>query len=284
MDNRIRHAFDQVRAEDTLKKDTEKYLEKATHGYGKRGFFARRLAVSFAGIAMAFVVAAGSYFYAVPAYAITLDAESSVELRVNRMDRVISVKGVNDNGRTLANSVKVFLMKYPDALETIMSNADIRKDLEEKKDISITVVGENDQKSEEMTDVISSCTYAHHPNITCMCGNREDVEAAQEAGLPLGKYRMFLEWKQYDPAITAEEISSMSMQEIREKLEEISGNKYPAGAGMNGNGMNGNGMNGAGMNGNGMNGAGMNGNGMNGTGRGNGKMNGMGGSRSHTGE
>ena len=180
MDNRIRHAFDQVRAEDTLKKDTEKYLEKATHGYGKHSFFVRRLAVSFAGIAMAFVVAAGSYFYAVPAYAITLDAESSVELRVNRMDRVISVKGVNDNGRTLANSVKVFLMKYPDALETIMSNADIRKDLEEKKDISITVVGENDQKSEEMTDVISSCTYAHHPNITCMCGNREDVEASRK--------------------------------------------------------------------------------------------------------
>ena len=240
MDNRIRRAFDQVRAEDDLKQNTEAFLRKETHGFGGRNHRPGRLFLSLAAAGMAFVILASSYFYAIPAYAISLDADSSVELQVNRMERVISVKGINEKGQTLARSARVFFMKYTDALETIMGNDAVRGDLTKDQDISITVVGESMEKSEKMTDTISACAYAHLPNVSCMCGNREEAYAAREAGLPLGKYRAFLALKEYDPGITVEQISNMTMREIRERIERISGKSCLSGnGGMSCDGMNG---------------------------------------------
>lgn len=172
MDNRIRDAFGQVRAEEKLKKDTEAYLERKTGGYRNAFFRSRRLAVSLAAAAMAVAVVVSSYFYAVPAYAISLDADSSLELRVNRMDRVIQVRGRNGNGRRVAQSAKVFFMKYTDALETIMEDADLAGDTAREEDVAITVTGEDDGKSEEMMNVIAACSFADSPHVTCRCGKQ----------------------------------------------------------------------------------------------------------------
>ena len=51
----------------------------------------------------------------------------------------------------------------------------------------------------------------------------EDVENAHEAGLSLGKYRVFLEVQALDPDITPEEVQGMTMREIRELIRELSG-------------------------------------------------------------
>ena len=52
----------------------------------------------------------------------------------------------------------------------------------------------------------------------------EEVEKAHESGLSYGKYKAFLELQKLDPTITVEEIQSMTMREIRERISQLSGN------------------------------------------------------------
>ena len=47
------------------------------------------------------------------------------------------------------------------------------------------------------------------------------MAAAQEAGLPYGKYRAFLELQALDPSLTPEDVAGMTMQEIRAEMDHI---------------------------------------------------------------
>ena len=70
----------------------------------------------------------------------------------------------------------------------------------------------------------------------------EEVQAAHETGLSYGKYRAYLELQELDPTVTVEQIQTMTMREIRERIWELSGDgdseTQPSG---NGHGQQGNG-------------------------------------------
>jgi hypothetical protein len=218
MDDRIRRAFDEVHAEEELKQTTASFLQKATHSYGKKHVRSHRFAAALSAAAAALILLTGGYYYAVPVSAITLDVNPSLELEINRMDQVVSLKGMNEDGRALASDAQVFLMNYRDALEKLMASEAMKGYLNQGDDVSITILGESDEKGEEMLNEVSACGYAEQSNVTCECASREDAEAAEETGLPLGKYRAFLELQKMDPSVTAEEVRGMSMKEIRTRI------------------------------------------------------------------
>ena len=56
------------------------------------------------------------------------------------------------------------------------------------------------------------------------------MEEAGELGLSWGKYQAFLALQALDPSVTPQEVRDMSMREIRDRLEELSGSQG-AGAG-----------------------------------------------------
>ena len=47
----------------------------------------------------------------------------------------------------------------------------------------------------------------------CTLTSEEEMAAAQEAGLPYGKYRAFLELQALDPSLTPEDVAGVTMQE-----------------------------------------------------------------------
>ena len=97
MDNRIRKAFEQVRASEDRKDRTRAFLAEKTRGYARRpraASYPRRLAACLA------LLLSGSYWFCLaPAAEISIDVNPSVELAVNRLDQVVSVRGRNDDGR-----------------------------------------------------------------------------------------------------------------------------------------------------------------------------------------
>ena len=60
-------------------------------------------------------------------------------------------------------------------------------------------------------------------NVACQSADWEERQAAQAAGLPLGKYRVYAEIAALDGAFTSEEAQSMTMRQLRDLLEELSG-------------------------------------------------------------
>ena len=82
----------------------------------------------------------------------------------------------------------------------------------------ITVTGGD----ETLAETVFDCA-AGRQGVYCDAGSSEEISAAEEAGLPLGKYRMLLALQALDPSVTAEEVAGRSMKQLREWEASLSG-------------------------------------------------------------
>lgn len=253
-EERIRSAFDAVHAEDVLKertleavraqaageKSSEKGGEKAGEKSGeKRGLLAgrssgrgarrqaqvvalrRRLAV--AACLVVALVAAGGWAWLTPTATISVDVNPSVELGINRFDRVVSARGVNDDGRALLSEVDVWGATYDEAVDRLLASSNVSTLLAEGGQAEVTVVdqGDSDQCARLLAGV-EACASGHE-NTHCHGADEDDVSAAREVGLSYGKYRLLLEIQELDPSITADDVRDLSMREMLDLLESLGG-------------------------------------------------------------
>lgn len=207
MNNRIKQAFADVRAQDTLKQRTKAYLEKRMQRMRPNRAYVRRLAAC-ACIAVLLLGLGGWRLYETPVSAISVDVNPSIELGVNRFDRVVSVTGYHEDG---------------EALDTLFTSDAMHRYLAGDALVSITVIGSTDAKSEEMRACIAACAYAASPKVECQSGDREEAAAAHAVGLSFGKYRAFLTLHALDEAITVDDIRGLTMRQIRNWIAELSG-------------------------------------------------------------
>lgn len=221
MNEQIREAFGQVRAEEALKQRTRVYLWKKTRGYTRRRTASYRSLVP--AVACFFLVIFGGYWlYFLPTAAISIDVNPSIELNVNRFDKVVSVQAWNDDGQALADTLQVKYLDYTAAVEQVLQSETVSALLEDDAVVSIGVIGGNDGQSQRVLAGVEACT-AGQGNAYCYCAHPDEVEAAHEAGLSYGKYRAFLELQALDPTITVEEVQGMTMREIRDRIAALSG-------------------------------------------------------------
>lgn len=222
MNDKIRQAFDQVQAENELKDKTKDFIFQKTKGYkqAKTANF-KYLASAFA--CVAFLLIGGYWLYFTPTVQISIDINPSVELGVNRFNRIISFESYNDDGDKLTDSLDIKFMDYSEAVNKIIDSEEILTLLENDEVMTIAVVGTDNLQSEEVLSNMQSCT-AGRDNTYCYYTHSEEVEKAHESGLSYGKYKAFLELQKLDPTITVEEIQSITMREIRERISQLSGN------------------------------------------------------------
>lgn len=224
MNNKLKEAFGEVHAEEELKEGTRRFLvqkignDRKYHGWG----YKRLIPVV---VSMVILLAGwgGYQAYFRPVSVISIDVNPSLELGVNRFDRVVSVEGFNEDGRRLADSVDVKYAEYTDALERILSSESVRRYLGRDEVVTIDVVGRDEGERSKMLSNIEHCT-SEHRNTYCHSSNLEDVEAAHDLGLSYGKYRAYLELQELDPDVKPEDIQEMTMKEIWDLIEKLSGN------------------------------------------------------------
>ena len=221
MYNKIKDAFDAVRAEDELKRNTKQFLSAYT-AKAENPIRYKKVAVAFAALVLMLLSFGSWRSYVTPVSAISVDVNPSVELGVNRFDRVVAVDGYNEDGTELAASVDLKNLNYSDALEVLLGSEAMQPYVAEDGLVSITVIGSTRQKGEKMSNRIRSCGYAQSPNVECHSANREEAEAAHEAGMSFGKYRAFLELRNLAPEITANDIQTWTMRQIRDRINELS--------------------------------------------------------------
>jgi hypothetical protein len=229
MKDKLREAFQQVRAEDELKRSTRAYLYRETRGYARarRGILRRALVA-----AACFVVflLAGSWVYLTPTVAISIDINPSIELGVNRFDRVVSATGYNEDGEALLVSLDLRFLEYSDAVSQILQSETVVGLLSDDQVLTIVVVGDDEAQSARVLSDMQSCTEGTQ-NAHCYSAHSEEVEAAHDMGLSYGKYQAYLELQALDPTLTPEQVQGMTMREIRELLASLSGGELPQGSG-----------------------------------------------------
>lgn len=234
MDERLRDAFAQVQAEEALKERTLAYLAQNTGNWQtapapqRRRF--RPLAAAAACAACLLMTLGSLWLYFTPAAYISVDVNPSLELAVNRFDRVISVTGLNDDGAALAQTLNVRFLDYTQALEQVLDSETITQCLARDEMLSITVAGDDEARTEEMLSQVSACA-AGRGNTYCHAADLQTADAAHESGLSCGKYQMLLELQALDPSLTAEDVRDMTMRELWDLLEQLSGNTSGQSAG-----------------------------------------------------
>lgn len=213
MNKRIYAAFDEVKASEELKARTLERVSAQITPRTRRSHV-RRLAVAMASFLLV-LLGAGSYLvYFTPTAAVSVDAESGLSLEVNRFDRVIGVSSYGQEGSELVSELNLHHLDCAEAVDRLLSQGYLGT---EDTPVSITVAGEDPNQSNELLERVSACT-ASYGNVCCAAGSAEESAQAQAAGLPLGKYRLYVELQALEPSITVQEVQNMSMPELRDRL------------------------------------------------------------------
>ena len=217
MDERIRRAFDAVRADEDLKRKTLDALERRTRPAPRR----RPLAAALAALALAVLTAAGGLAYATPAAAVSVDADASVELAVNAFGRVVGVTCYDEAAQAAVDATPVLHHHWTQAAAAL-SGA-----LSKTDGATVTVSAD----SGHCEGLLSAGGAA---GLTCYALDPEAAREAREAGLSLGKYRAYLTLSALDPTVTQDEAGEMTMGELQQCIDACEG--HGSGQGQQGSG------------------------------------------------
>lgn len=222
MRDQLKEAFGQVRAEEELKAKTKAFLLQKMGRYTKQKVsLPRRIIPAAACLIVLLLGGSGAWLFWTPTATISIDINPSIELQVNRFDRIISVTGYNNDGQELAASLQIQYSGYQEAVERILSDGEITALLSDGAVMTIGVIGSESPQSKQILTDLKSCTRSQE-NAYCYYARPEDLEVAHELGLSTGKYRVYLELQALDPYITPEEIQQMTMREIRDRIALLS--------------------------------------------------------------
>lgn len=219
MREQLQAALDGIHAEPELKTAARAAVARRAR---RRAFSARPLRLAAAAAVCAVMVLGGRWLYMTPTAHISIDINPSVELGINRFDRVVSVEGWNADGTALAQAVEVTNLSYTDAVQAILTSDTVTALLAEDAVVEIGVIGEDDAHCARMLADVQACT-AGEENTHCYRADAGTVEQAHDCGLSYGKYSAYLELAALDPTVTAEQVQQMTMREIRDRIAALSG-------------------------------------------------------------
>lgn len=226
-EEQFREAFSQIHAEDGLKVKTKTLLARQINKKKTRAFLIFRTTsvlktTAAAACLLIAVTAGGAWLYLTPSAYISIDINPSLELGVNRFDRIVSIEAFNSDGQELAEQLDIRYMDYNEALEELLSEQTVEAYLEDGAVMAVTVAGSDEEKTDQILKNVETCT-AGHSNISCHSGDMAEIHEAHSEGLSFGKYRAYLKLKSLDPSVTPDDIRDLSMKEIRDLIDSYSG-------------------------------------------------------------
>lgn len=214
MDKKIKSAFNEIKAEEQLKASTEYYLNQKYFSSKSRKnttFFKPALAFSLAFLTI--TLCFSFITYTIPVGAISLDGNSgSIELGINRFDKVVKITCFGENKLTEASQLKN--MNYKDAVECVLEK-------NESNSTVLTVSCKNASKQKEIANTINSCNNSN-TSVNCHQGKTDISNEAHSHGISTGKYNAYLLLKQLAPETELEEIKNLTMKQILDKINSLS--------------------------------------------------------------
>lgn len=221
MRDRLQNAFHYVQAEEELKAKT---LAAIARKAPLRRF--RPLLLAAACFALLLGLSAGLVLFFTPVSTVSVDINPSLELSVNRFDRVIGVTPYNAEGEALNESTSLLFSDYSQAVRRLLAAPEMQAYLEKGESLSVFVACDDPQRTSRMLSDLEECTRGSGAH--CHAGSMEHSSEAHSAGLSCGKYAAYLEWRALDPSVTPEQVQEMTMREIRERIRELAGGNASA--------------------------------------------------------
>lgn len=220
MEHKILKAFDTISADEKLKENTLKSIEKQKLSKKVPSMTRRLAAVMVSFCILIFAGGFSFHIYSTPDAYVDIDVNPSIELTLNRFNRVIRTHAYNDDGERILSGIHLWNQTSEKALTALIAAMQQEGYLDNRSLLSITVQsGSNSQLLEAIHTYISCTVEDHH--ITDMeqdiySIDIETKKLAQELNLSPAQYLAIRDLQEIDPAITFEECKNNSIRELRE--------------------------------------------------------------------
>ena len=216
MKNKIYTVFDQIHAEDALKQKTEESVFEYIHQHKRQSVFPRKRLFVFSAVLLCMCIGFTSHqFFFKEAFALSVDVNPSIELGINRLDKVISVQGYNTEGEEIISAVNIKYANYDEAIDCIVEEERRCGYLVDNDEVSITVDCPKEEKFQEINDRISTCKIQEKQTVSIDQCQNDTVEEAHKNGMSFGKYKATLQLQEVNPCVTIEDAKDMSMKDIK---------------------------------------------------------------------
>jgi len=214
--NKIYKSMENIQATEAMKQNTLRYLETQRT---RQPYAALRYAMAV--ICVFLLAGAGGYsVYRRPVSYISIDVNPSIELAVNRFDKVVSATGYNADGQDILQHVPLKNISYLQAIDRLLQDAYYSRFLNRDSQLVVTVVSDH---SDAMLEQIHANDSFQALDALTYSSDTACMKEAHQHEMSFGKYRAFLELSQYDTDITVEDCHGMSMDEIQSRIKTCQG-------------------------------------------------------------
>lgn len=192
------------------------------------------------------IMLAGSCYYYEFRQVVTvvgLDVNPSIELSLNRRDRVVASKAVNEDGQSVIARQEIRGCKLEEAVDSVITvmtdEGYLKKDNEEKSAVLITVSSKKrEKKKEELCQAVSSNVetslasnevkaVVYEQTITADETARQEVlEIAEEYQISQGKASFIQSLVEENESVSTEDVPQLAVMTMGEISQQIDENEY----------------------------------------------------------
>lgn len=212
--NKIYDAFEHVTADASLKKSTMQYLSGERQKNVRHFHHPVQAVLAAACMVAVLLLGAGGYsWFLVPVSYVSIDVNPSVELALNKLDRVVSATAYNSQGEEVLKGMSLRGKKYTQAIDLIAESDVLRQYLAPGEELVLTVAA-GSGKERSLKAGVDHCSSHIGHGCRSVSVSLDNVSGAHDNGLSVGKYSAYLQLAQYDDSITVDECKNMSMAQI----------------------------------------------------------------------
>lgn len=223
MGNSIHDAFDSIKADPQMKEATKEYLAghyKKNHNLFANHAFYRILTAVCAMLVL--VAGIGGYRWTKETVSyVSIDINPSMELGLNRFERVVSAVAYNPEGEEILQGLSLKGKKYTEAIDLVVESEAMAPYLEKEDELVFTVAAQSSWEKVIEAGVAHCSGHIGHSSHS-VSADMETVNLAHDNGMSVGKYNAYLQLSEYDSTVTVDECRHMSMSEIHGMISEHS--------------------------------------------------------------
>lgn len=231
MNNKFNKIFDNIKAEEIIKENTFSTLKKEIEKRNKTNkiLIYRKFIVSIATFLLVFFISEFSYnsYFKAVAF-VDIDVNPSVELIINRFDKVVDMHSYNEDGSAIVLNLNLKYKNYDEAIKILLDSINEKGYIKNYGLVSVTLQSKDKSKENiiltTLRKTVNTSIHAHNSNtnIEVYTVSNDVANHAHDLNISPAKYIAILELQKFDIKATIDNCKDNTISEIRELAIEHS--------------------------------------------------------------
>lgn len=159
--------------------------------------------------------------YATQTAIVDIELNPSIELGINRFDRVVAARANNADGQLVLNEVSLIGRSFDEALALITTSQAFLSFVNDTSLMDVSVVCADDGQSNQLVQSSEATLLTLPYGGMCQRVSAEHRQSAVEAGMGVGRYDAAQTLMSLDSQVDLSDCQTMSMKEMRDRITQL---------------------------------------------------------------